>query len=123
LFSLHRGDVVLPVEVTGQPPATSKQPGLYVSASRALKSGEIILKVVNNAAEPITSGVQIEGAQKIASTGTMVLLTGKTLTDENSIAGPKKVAPVTSSLKNASAAFPHTFRPYSLTVLRLKARD
>ena len=151
LFSLNRGDVILPVDVRsvpvraseerveGVPPsnrgqdardttpdgvttnASSKQPGLYVTASRDLKSGEVILKVVNNASEPRTTQVQIEGVKKIASRGKMIVLAGEKLTDENSIAEPKKVAPVSSTLKDAGASFQQTFGPYSLTVLRLKA--
>jgi alpha-N-arabinofuranosidase len=135
MFSLNRGDIVLPAEVTGQSPASvgatpsgrPDQPGrhgglpLHVTASRDLKSDEIILKVVNSAAEPMTSNVQIEGAKKIANRGTMIVLAGEKLTDENSIAEPKKVAPITSSLTGAGVSFPHTFGPYSLTVLRLKA--
>ncbi len=123
LFSLHRGDVVLPVEVKGQQSPSGKQPGLYVTASRDEKSGEIILKVVNRAAQPIASNVQIEGVKQIARRGTMIVLTSDKLTDENSIAQPKKVAPVTSALRGAGASFKHTFGPYSLTVLRLKAGD
>jgi alpha-L-arabinofuranosidase len=123
MFSLNRGDVVLPVEVTGQPPATSKQPGLYVTASREQKSGEIILKVVSNASRPTAADVRIEGIQQIARQGTMIVLAGAKLTDENSLAEPKKVAPVSSSLKGVSTSFKHTFAPYSLTVLRLKPRD
>lgn len=121
LFSLNRGDVVLPAEITGQPSASSKQPGLYVTASRDLKSGEIIVKVVNNAPQARTSQVQIEGVKKVASRGKMIVLAGKQLTDENSIAEPKKVAPVTATFTGAGASFKHTFGPYSLTVLRLKA--
>jgi len=134
LFSLNRGDVVLPAEVRSVPVrasqetpdgvttnASSKQPGLYVTASRDLKAGEIILKVVNSAAEPRTAQVQVQGAKRIARRGTMIVLAGKELTDENSIAEPKKVAPVTAPLEGAGASFKHTFGPYSLTVLRLKA--
>jgi alpha-N-arabinofuranosidase len=121
LFSLHRGDVVLPVTVTGREPPTSQRPGLYVTSSRDLKSGEIILKIVNSAPEPITADVQIEGVRKVASKGTQIVLTSGRLTDENSIAEPKKVAPATSSLKGVGGVFQHAFPPYSLTVLRLKA--
>jgi alpha-N-arabinofuranosidase len=123
LFSLNRGDVVLPVEVTGQPPAMSKQPGLYVTASRDQKSGEIILKVVSNAPQPAAVDVKIEGIKRIARQGTMTVLAGAKLTDENSLAEPKKVAPVVSALRGVSANFRHIFPPYSLTVLRLKPRD
>jgi alpha-L-arabinofuranosidase len=136
LFSLNRGDVVLPVEVRSVPAraseetprgvttnASSKQPGLYVTASRELKSGEIILKVVSKAPRPTAADVKIEGIKQIARQGTMIVLAGAKLTDENSLAEPKKVAPITSSLKGVSTSFKHTFPPYSLTVLRLKPRD
>jgi alpha-L-arabinofuranosidase len=134
LFSLNRGNVVLPVEVRSVPVrayeetpdgvttnTSSTQPGLYVTASRDSKAREIILKVVNSAAETKTAQVQIEGAKRVARRGTKIVLAGESLTDENSIAQPKKVAPMTASLRNAGASFQHTFGPYSLTILRLKA--
>jgi len=123
LFSLNRGDVVLPVEVSGQEPPTSKQPGLYVTSSRDEKSNEIILKVVNSAAEPTTSEIRIEGVRRLARRGTAIVLAGEKLTDENSLAEPKKVAPVTNPLRSVGASFEHTFPAYSLTVLRLRTRD
>jgi alpha-N-arabinofuranosidase len=123
MFSLNRGDVVVPVEVIGQPPATSKQPGLYVTASRDLKSGEIILKVVSDAPRPTTASVKIEGVKQVARQGKGIVLAGAKLSDENSLVEPTKVAPVTSSLKGVSTSFKHTFSPYSLTVLRLTPRQ
>jgi len=123
LFSRNRGDVVLPVEVSGRQSPSSKQPGLYVTASRDEKAGEVILKVVNSAEKLIAADVQIKGAGRVASQGTMIVLAGGRLTDENSIAEPRKIAPVTSSLKGLAGEFKHTFPPSSLTVLRLKARS
>jgi len=122
LFSRNRGDVVLPAEVSGRQPPSSKQPGLYVTASRDEKASEVILKVVNSAEKSIAADVQLKGAGRVASQGTMILLTGQKLTDENSIAEPRKIAPVTSSLNGVSGEFKHTFPPYSLTVLRLKIK-
>ena len=52
----------------------------------------------------------------------MIVLAGKQLTDENSIAEPKKVAPVTLDAEGRRRLVPAHVRPYSLTVLRLKAR-
>jgi alpha-N-arabinofuranosidase len=136
MFSLNRGDVVLPVEVRSVPVRaseetpdgvttnpSSKQPGLYVTASRDQKAGEIILKVVSNASAPIAADVKLEGIQQTARRGTMILLAGAKLTDENSLAEPRKVVPVTSALRGVSTSFQHTFAPYSLTVLRLNARE
>jgi alpha-L-arabinofuranosidase len=121
LFSLHRGDVVLPVEIAGQEPPTSKQPGLYVTSSRDEQSNEIILKVVNSAPQATTAKLKIEGRRPIQ--GTATVLAGEKLTDENTLAEPKKVVPVKSSLKGVGASFDHTFKPYSLTVLRLKTKN
>ena len=67
--------------------------------------------------------MKIEGIKQIARQGTMIVLAGAKLTDENSLAEPKNVAPVTSALRGVSTRFKHTFAPYSLTVLRLKPRD
>lgn len=123
LFSHHAGDVVLPVTVSGQEPPSAKQPGLYVTSSRDSKAGEIILKVVNSADKSISADVQIDGGMRIARRGTQIVLAGKNLTDENSLAEPKKVAPAASPLRRAGAKFTHTFAPYSLSVLRLRVRN
>jgi alpha-N-arabinofuranosidase len=123
LFSRNRGDVVLPVEVTGRQAPSGKQPGLYVTASRDEKTSDIILKVVNSAPQPASTAVQLKGATRVAAQGTMTLLAGARLSDENSLAEPAKVAPVTSSLKGVGGTFKHTFPSYSFTVLRLKTRD
>ncbi|MEN6337092.1 MAG: alpha-L-arabinofuranosidase C-terminal domain-containing protein [Phycisphaerales bacterium] len=121
LFSLNRGDVVLPVEVSGQESPTSKQPGLYVTSSRDDKSGDIILKVVNSAPQATAAKLKIEGGLR-PTRGSATVLTGQNLTDENTLAEPKKLAPVKNSLKAVGASFDYTFQPYSLTVLRLRTR-
>ena len=123
LFSLNRGDVVLPVEISGQEPPTSKQPGLYVTSSRDMQASEIILKVVNSAPKPTPVQLKIEGVRRLARRGMATVLAAEKLTDENSITEPNKVAPVTSRPTGVSTSFEHTFPPYSVTVLRLRARD
>ena len=121
LFSRHRGDVVLPTRVTGQAPPTGAQPGLYATASREEKTGQIILKVVNGAAQPAAVALQINGATGLAATAEAIVLAGTKLTDGNSLAEPRKVAPLTSRLDGVRANFPHTFPPWSLTILRFTA--
>ena len=98
LFSRHRGDVVLPIAIDGRSPASSKSPGLYASASFDRKANEVILKVVNSAAEPVTTAMSIKGAGKIATQATAIVLAGAKLADENSIAEPRKIAPATGPL-------------------------
>jgi alpha-N-arabinofuranosidase len=118
LFSVNRGDVVLPVQLSGAPMAANKQPRLYASATRDDKAGEVILKVVNALAEPVRVTLQIEGAGRLKATGAATTLSGS-LKDENSLDNPKKVSPVSSSVSGVGAEFAYTFKPYSLTVLRL----
>jgi len=55
---------------------------------------------------------------RLKATGTAITLSGG-LADENSLDDPKKIAPVTSSVKGVKPEFTYTFKPYSLTVLRL----
>ncbi|MBN1505642.1 MAG: hypothetical protein JW955_02280 [Sedimentisphaerales bacterium] len=121
LFSRNRGDVVLPVEVTGQQPPSSKQGGLYVTASRDEKVRQIILKVVNSTAEPMKATLQVQASARLRATGRVTTLSGS-LADENSIDNPKKVAPVEGSITGVAPEFAYTFQPYSLTVLRLSQR-
>jgi len=55
-FSLNRGDVVLPVSLDGQA-------GFYVTAARDKTAGQIIVKVVNAGAEPVTAKLNVQGAK------------------------------------------------------------
>ena len=120
LFSRNRGDVVLPVKI-GPEQQGNKKPGLYATASREEKTGEMIVKVVNSAAEPVEAAVQIKGAGKVSDKADATVLAGANLADENSMADPKKVAPATSSIEGVGAEFKYTFKPWSVTVLRIAA--
>ncbi len=120
MFSRNRGDVLLPVKIGGEQPGGNK-PSLYATASREEKSGEVIVKVVNSAADPLEATVQLQGAGKLAGKADVTVLAGANLADENSIAEPKKVAPVTSSIEGVGPEFQYTFKPWSVTVLRIAA--
>lgn len=131
MFSLNRGDTLLPVEVRSVPvrasqetpdgvttSASSKQPGLYVTSSRDTRTNEIIVKVVNSADKAAKSAIQIKGAAKLKARGEVTTLSGG-LADENSIKAPTKIAPVASKLTGVGPEFTYTFKPCSLTILRL----
>jgi alpha-L-arabinofuranosidase len=122
LFSRNRGDRVLPVQLSGALPKEKDQPRFYATATRDEKTGEVILKVVNAAARPVETTLQLKGVGRIAPEASATVLTGATLADENSLAEPRKVAPVTSIVGGVGSDFRQTFKPYSLTVLRIKAR-
>lgn len=121
LFCVHRGTAILPIQVQGQPPPSSTQPGLYASANYDGLTGEVILKVVNSAPESRTAQFQLTGAKQIARSGTVIVLTTDNLTDENSLQAPRKVAPVSRRLPQTGASFSYACPPYSMSVLRLRA--
>jgi alpha-N-arabinofuranosidase len=117
LFSRNRGDVVLPVS-NDKPTSTT----FFASAVRENDTKNIILKVVNASSQPTSSSIQMKGipgrsGQKVLAT---VLTSGNTA-DENSFDQPRKVTPVELPLLEADATLEYTFKPNSLTVLRIGA--
>jgi alpha-L-arabinofuranosidase len=111
LFSLNHGDVVVPTSLSG---ATT----LAAVASISRHDGMLYLMAVNTASSAQTARIVVEGAG-VASRGTTTVLTSGSPDDQNSLAAPRKVAPVTRPLRRLGPSFAYTFRPYSLTVLRL----
>ncbi|MCW3062267.1 MAG: alpha-L-arabinofuranosidase domain protein [Capsulimonas sp.] len=111
-------DDKLITEATDTP---SVPPTFFTTASRDLKSGDVILKVVNVESAPRSLDVNIQGVNAIQETAVSQVLTGR-LTDVNTIADPEKAAVQTTTLHGVSSAFTHEFPAYSVTVLRLKTK-
>ena len=140
MFSANRGDVVLPVVSENlptrdwQPPASrrggatstnlppiQKVPTLFFNATRETKMGTIILKVVNSADAAQTVRVKIGGAG-VDAKGEAIVLQANAADGTNSITEPTKIVPVAQAVEDLSGNFKRTFPPYSITVLRMKAR-
>ena len=94
---------------------------LYASASRDQKRGEVILKVVNVAAEPLVADLKLEGVRKLGRHATAVVLTSEAATDENTLENPTRVVPKTTKLELTGPSWQHQFPGNSLTVLRIPA--
>jgi len=91
---------------------------LYASALRDNKTREVILKVVNPLKDPVETHVNLSGARVTSSAKAIVLASPK-LTDENSMEAPRNIFPAEEPVRNVNASFNYSFRPYSVTVLRL----
>jgi alpha-N-arabinofuranosidase len=115
MFSCNRGDIVLPINVQ----TTQK---LYASAVRDEETGEIILKIVNPLKGHIETQIDLSGAE-VTSPAKAIILTSPNLTDENSFEAPKKIFPVEETVQNVGSSFSYSFRPYSLTILRLSTES
>jgi alpha-L-arabinofuranosidase len=122
LFSRNRGDHLLPLQMRGQVPSDGQHPRFYATAARDEKAGDVILKIVNASAAPVEASIRLEGVIKTGRKGLVTVLSGG-LGDENSLASPRKVAPLTSSLAIKEPQFRFGYDPDSVTTLspQLKA--
>ena len=135
MFSTMHGDEVLATDSQNIPTRVWQRRGrggaagaqqireVFFCATRDRQSGTIYLKIVNcsEAARPIQ--VQINGAPTIESAGEAVVLAANKLDDTNSITEPNKVAPRTVKVDGLSANFTREFPAYSITVMKLKAKQ
>jgi alpha-N-arabinofuranosidase len=145
MFSSNRGDVVLPARLDPLPRLSAEeipvapQPnppragrgggrgpagpfdGVYVSATRETRTGDVILKLVNIQSAAQSLRVNIQGVSTIRKDAAGEMLTGA-LGDVNTIAEPRKVTPKPVSITNAGAQFSHELPAHSVSVIRLKTR-
>jgi alpha-L-arabinofuranosidase len=112
LFSHHRGDETVPTDVSGAP-----QP-IFAGAVRDHQNGEIILKVVNPSDEAVDAQIRLPG--KVQPDAKEIVLAASKLTEKNSFGRPNQVQPVESAVTVTGDPFARSFRPHSLTVLRVK---
>lgn len=93
LYAANMGTVTL--ELEGQERQLREQ-GIYVSVSLDEKTGDVIVKAVNRAAEEQVLQLVMEGCRAAADPMTKTVLTGSDRTAHNSIEMPEKIAPVTT---------------------------
>lgn len=110
MFSRNVGDQILPVA----PFATAVQG----CATRDSKTGHIFVKLVNPGETAEVLDLRIKGVASLAAKAGAITLAGNP-EDSNSITDPKKVAPVTTTVRNVKPQFTYTLPPHSIVVLKL----
>jgi alpha-L-arabinofuranosidase len=93
---------------------------LAAVAGNTNKGNEIVLKVVNASGDARPTRINLEGAGRLHSKGKVTVMSSKRDVDENSLAEPTKIAPITSTISGVGPIFDYTFAPYSVTILRLQ---
>jgi alpha-L-arabinofuranosidase len=111
-------DGKLVMESTDAPKAPAQH--AFASASYVDATGELIIKVVNAAGQPLETAIHLEHANRFGP-GKAIVLRGEPA-DVNTIANPTKVAPQEEPLTNAAAVFTRTFPAHSVTLLRFTAK-
>jgi alpha-N-arabinofuranosidase len=96
-------------------------PAMAAVAGCSNADDSITLKVVNTAGDPQDTEIVLKGVASVASEGTAEVLTSSSPDDENSVAEPAKVVPVTRKVTGIAAKFRYTFDPHSVTILKIKA--
>ncbi len=96
-----------------------RREGVFASAVRDEKSGEIIIKVANAGTTAATVDITLEGVKTVDGKAKATTLVAS-LGDMNSLDEPLKVKPAESAVTGGKS-FKQTFAPQSFTVLRIKA--
>jgi alpha-L-arabinofuranosidase len=120
MFATQRPDVVLPLRLSM--PATAT-PMLFAAAGLKRYTGDLILKVVNRGAEPITANIALVGRAVKYRQVQATELSANDPAAENTFEQPKMVAPQVHTLTALSRGGRHSFPPYSVTVLRWSVDD
>jgi len=118
-FSTNRGDVVLPVQVTGAPTTRHQQPRFYATAALDRQAGDVILKLVNVTPDAQATTIELADAAHVGRTARVTILASDRLDDENSLAEPRKVYPRETALPVDGPSFSCDIVPYSLTIMRI----
>jgi alpha-N-arabinofuranosidase len=123
MFMESVGDRTVPIAAAGIPTQSrgaQTVAGLFASATRDSKTGELYLKIVNPLSTPQSVSLQMRGAEP-APEGSLVTLSGIP-SDVNTLSEPKKVAPVTTRIDGIRTSFQRVLPPYSISVLKMKVR-
>ncbi len=118
LFSTNKGTQVVPVLLQNK--AVTGQEGLFATASIDSKTNELILKVVNTTAKVQASEFVVDGAKKLARSGTLTVLQSDNLDQVNSFEHPDAVSPVQKPVQVKGGKVNVSLQPYSVNVIRVK---
>jgi alpha-L-arabinofuranosidase len=98
------------------------QMGLYASAVFDKKSGEIILKLVNTAANTQTRNILIQTKKKLMPAAKLTVLKSLNLNEVNTIDNPEIVVPVDQDIKLKGKSMNVSMAPYSFSVVRISTQ-
>lgn len=121
LFGVHKGDVVLTMDMKGQDEKAKRNAQIHAVATYDKAAGEIIIKAVNPTPQAMGVTIELQGAGEVASQGRAIVLTADSAEAENTLDKPTNVSPKESVLAGVSKSFRYALPANSLTVLRIKA--
>ena len=95
---------------------------IFALAGKDEKTGEIVIKMVNGAAIPYQTSIDLRGIAGTKSTATLITLKSETGEEENSFSNPDRFKPVQSAVELSGTSFERTLPPYSISVLKIQPK-
>lgn len=96
-------------------------PKIFSVAGFDKTTNEVVVKVVNARGESCVSTINLAGG-KVEKNGRVITLSSTSAQEENTFDNPKKIYPIESSFGKFSTSFKYEFKPYSMTILRIKRK-
>jgi len=93
----------------------------YAAAGRDETSGDLIVKAINTASDPVTATLNLKGLDRISPNATVTVLTSAKLSDNNSLDEPQRVTPAEKQIDVTAGEFTREFPARSLAIVRIKA--
>lgn len=118
LFSVNKGSRVLPIAYGGQVP--QGKDGIYASAVLDEYTGEMVVKVVNAAAQTKKLTLLIDGVKKDLVSVQVQVLSSPTYEGVNALDNPKAIAPVTGFASIVGKSLQMELPASSLNVFRVR---
>lgn len=100
---------------------TDVSPRQFIFSGYDDNTGEIIIKAVNATGDGYNVNFSLGDDYTIAKSGKVITLAAASLEDENSWDEPEKIIPVESRFDGFGSQFSYEFKPFSYTILRVKA--
>ncbi|WP_207427952.1 alpha-L-arabinofuranosidase C-terminal domain-containing protein [Pedobacter sp. SYSU D00535] len=118
LYSLNKGTNVVPIQLDGK--NVTGQNGLYASAVIDKNTKELILKVVNTTDKETEGEFSIQGVNRLAAKGTMIVLAGNNLEEVNSLDNPLSISPKQKDISVKKQSVKSKLAPNSFNVIKIK---
>jgi alpha-L-arabinofuranosidase len=94
----------------------------YAMAGRDDASGDLVVKAINTAAEPVAAKLTLRGLDNVKPDAAITVLSSDDLSNNNNLDEPTRVAPAERRINTAGREFTHEFPRNSLTILRIRTR-
>ncbi len=102
-------------------PPSEPLKAIYATAGRVLKTGDVILKVVNASTLDQPLNISLNGAHSVEPAATLTQISGDPAA-VNSLAQPTNIVPTVTTISDASTQFTLKLPPDSVSVLSIKTK-